>query len=247
MKPSKVKIYFSFRSPYSWFGTRLLEKKGLGPASKLPYVPFFEPDATWAALLRERNAAFPYSAMSRDKHYYVLQDVKRLARIYGVPLRWPIDENPDWSVPHVTYLACRRRGLGAAFFWSVYRERWEKGTNVWLWETMESLLRQLDTDAGAMLRLARSREITEAATEALCEASDDGVFGVPFFIHNREKFWGVDRLDLFLDSLGADFCAAARVEGPSPYLTEREGSAATVAGTPPDLAPLAEDHAGGCG
>jgi hypothetical protein len=60
----------------------------------------------------------------------------------------------------------------------------------------------------------------------------DGVFGVPFFVHGREKFWGLDRLETFAES----------IRSAVPDGAQQEPHAVAVA-----MAASDDGHAGGCG
>ena len=101
MKRRQPKFYFSFRSPYSWMGAKLLEERLGAETQSIQYVPFFEPDETSTALLLERGERFVYTPMTREKHLYILQDVKRLTHKFGYSMTWPIDREPHWEVSHL--------------------------------------------------------------------------------------------------------------------------------------------------
>jgi 2-hydroxychromene-2-carboxylate isomerase len=245
MKDKRIRIYFSFRSPYSWFAMHRLNREGLGPDAAIEYLPFFEPNAYWSERLRKRGGEFLYTPMRKEKHYYILQDIRRLAVKHRFPLVWPIDKNPDWSVPHLTYLACRHFNLHTPFFWRVYRERWEKGTDIWLWENMRRILRELTEAAEAIIAAAQGETVGALAEDALFAIYADDVFGVPYFIHGRDRFWGLDRLPDFLNSLGEKVQTLRVPEYPG----YRESK---IPKPPPEKfeslsQPYETDHAGGCG
>ncbi len=100
MSPARRKVfYFSFRSPYSWMAHRLAEQI---PDLDIEYRPFFEPDLVTEALLAERGGSVIYTPMSREKHLYMLQDVRRLAGRLGFPLTWPVDREPWCGNPPIS-------------------------------------------------------------------------------------------------------------------------------------------------
>ena len=39
--------------------------------------------------------------MSREKHFYILKDIKRLATDLNYQQVWPVDRN-GWDLPHLT-------------------------------------------------------------------------------------------------------------------------------------------------
>ncbi len=73
--------------------------------------------------------------------------------------------------------------------------------------------------------------VREEATAALLHLDRDGVFGVPFFIAGREKFWGIDRLPRFADAVRSAGAAAAPLT---------DGASTAMPG-------FDDGHAGGCG
>ncbi|MEU7647503.1 2-hydroxychromene-2-carboxylate isomerase [Streptomyces huasconensis] len=228
--------YFSLRSPYSWLAHRQLTNRHPEVAAAVEWRPFWEPDARSAALLAERGGTFPYTPMSKDKHLYILQDVRRLARQAGVEPAWPIDRDPVWEVPHLAYLAASDADLGPRFISRAHQLRWEEGRNICDPAVMAELAAELGLPPDRFARAAEDEELRARGVEALLDVDRDGVFGVPFFVHRREKFWGLDRLDAFVRSVtGSDGDA-------SPDARTEPGPVRVVLGTGGD-----QGHAGGCG
>lgn len=195
------RFYFSFRSPYSWVAARLLhDEYGVGP-DEVEYIPTWEPDGATRALLEARGGKILYSTMSRQKHLYILQDIKRLTTRLGYPMKWPIDREPWWELPNLAYLAARREGKDRAFFWAAYRARWEEGEDICTVETVKRLAEASGLDPAVAAAAPDDAELRAEGAEALFRCYRDGVFGVPFFIKGYEKFWGVDRLELFIAAL----------------------------------------------
>jgi 2-hydroxychromene-2-carboxylate isomerase len=195
------RFYFSFRSPYSWIAARLLrDEYGVGP-DVVEYIPTWEPDGETRALLEARGGRVIYSTMSREKHLYILQDIKRLTTRLGYRMKWPVDREPWWELPNLAYLAARREGREREFFWAAYRARWEAGEDICSVETVKRLAAESGLDPEAAGAAPSDGELRAQGTEALFRCYRDGVFGVPFFIKGYEKFWGVDRVELFVAAL----------------------------------------------
>jgi 2-hydroxychromene-2-carboxylate isomerase len=203
------RFYFSFRSPYSWVAARLLnDRYGVGP-DEVEYIPTWEPDGETRALLEARGGRVLYSTMSREKHFYILQDIKRLTARLGYRMKWPIDREPWWELPNLAYLAARREGKGREFFDAAYRARWEEGEDICSVETVKRLAAGAGLDPEAAASAPGDGELRAQGAEALFRCYRDGVFGVPFFIKGYEKFWGVDRLELFVAALRGQSGATA--------------------------------------
>jgi len=168
---------------------------------ELDYIPTWEPDKVTLALLQERGGKVLYHPMSREQHLYILQDIKRLATNLGYRIAWPVDHEPWWELPNLACLAARQQGKGREFFHHLYRTRWEEGGNICSPEVIRRLADELDLDTEAVLRAPENPELRREGAEALLRCYRDGVFGVPFFVVGHEKFWGVDRISLFVAAL----------------------------------------------
>lgn len=80
----KAKINFSLRSPYSWLSSHDLPGEYRDVADAVEWRPLWEPDERNECALADCGEQFPYAAMSRAKHFYILQDVARLTAARSV-------------------------------------------------------------------------------------------------------------------------------------------------------------------
>ncbi|MGW0778262.1 DsbA family protein [Streptomyces sp. NPDC002835] len=197
--------YFSFRSPYSWMAYRDLTGSHPDVADRIEWLPFWEPDESAQDQLERSDIKLPYVAMSKEKHLYILQDVRRLARARGLEMVWPVDPAPRWEVSHLAYLAAEELGAGREFIDETYRARWELGDDISDPETMGRIGKTLGLDGEALAGAHQDPRIRERGIAALASLHRDGVFGVPFFISGFDKFWGVDRLTDFVGTARAHF------------------------------------------
>ncbi|MEV1025806.1 DsbA family protein [Streptomyces sp. NPDC050264] len=232
-KNKTPRFYFSLRSPYSWLAYRTVMTEHRDLAERLEWVPFFEPDPLSARLMADQGGRFPYSEMSREKNRYVLQDVGRITKSLGIRVTWPVDRDPVWEVPHLGYLVAARQGRGHDYIDAVYRARFGQGRDICDPQTIEDIGWELGIDP---LRLSRASDRPELRAEGiriLLDVCRDGVFGVPFFVHGYSRYWGIDRLDAFVEHL--------RSQGEPATAIPRELTAVGI-GTATD-----DGHAGGCG
>ena len=224
------RCYFNFRSPYSWLALHDLTTYHGDLVQRLDWRPFWDPSVESLALLAAAGGRFVYTPMSREKHFYVLADVRRLATERGLRVTWPIDRAPRWELAHLAYSVAARSGVGTAYAMAISRARWEHGRDISDAATVVEIGADVGMDPARIVRLADDPAAAEHGTAMLMDAYRDGVFGVPFFINGREKFWGVDRLDAFVKTV--------RSGGP----TAPEPVPETVATAAGD-----DGHAGGCG
>jgi 2-hydroxychromene-2-carboxylate isomerase len=219
----RSRLYFSFRSPFSWLLVRRLDVLAPGAFDQLELLPYWEPDARTAAELAELGAEIHYAAMSKAKHLYILQDTKRIATALGTPITWPVDTAPWWEPSHLTWLHAQRAGRGRAFYDAVVAARWERGEDISRPETIAELAASVGIEPTAQPAWEEP-EIRAQAADALFAAYEDDVFGVPYMKAGWRRFWGYDRLDAFLAAAGlADAIAdpivdPVAVEIPEPVL-----------------------------
>lgn len=197
------RVYFSFRSPYSW-----LALHRLGPGTEhrgIEYIPYWEPGEEIRARLHELGGGIHYAPMSKAKHLYILGDARRLARAAGLNITWPVDREPSWDLPHLLWLHLSVEGRDP---WPLYRalvaERWENGGDIFSADSIQRVLRREQFEGVSQLIEAASDEgLIRHAADLMYDAWMDDVFGIPYFRVGFDRFWGYDRLDGFLDRIGA--------------------------------------------
>src|ERR1700722_2077127 len=234
------RVYFSFRSPYTWMALHRLMDAVPDAHDVLEFIPFWEPDPDTEKALAERDAAFHYAEMSKAKHLYILHDTKRLASKLGLKMAWPIDIDPWWEVPHLAWLLARDLGIGAEFFAAVLKARWERGENICDPAVIAAIGASLGADGDTLAAAARDKTVRAAGVDCLARAYEDDVFGVPYFRIGPHRFWGFDRVGDFLGAL-------------LPALSRPVGAWCTDPALPAPVPPAAVTHAydtdtaGGCG
>jgi 2-hydroxychromene-2-carboxylate isomerase len=229
----RPRLYFSFRSPFSWLLIGRLRRQAPLVWSELEAIPYWEPDARMSEALAGRGASIRYAPMSKAKHLYILQDVKRLSAGLGLTMRWPVDVTPWWEPSHLGWLVARRHGREDAFYDAVVEARWGRGEDISQPDVVADAARAAGLDGAELLAAADGEAIRAQGTECLGRAYEDDVFGVPYLIAGWQRFWGYDRLDAFLEAVGASGAAPAGA-----------GVPAAVLGSP---YPYDTDTAGGCG
>jgi len=234
----KPRLYFSLRSPFSWMAIRQLTERIPDADEHIEFVPYFEPGAEMAAALVEQGGEYHYTAMSKAKHLYILNDTKRLAAKFGYEMKWPLDVDPQWELPHLAWIKARELGVHREYYRAVTEARWERGEDICEAGVLGPLLESAGLPAEPLLAAVADPRIRAAGVEALLDIYHNDIFGVPYFKWGTQRFWGLDRLD--------DFLAVFE-----PTLQDAEPAADPLAGIPaPALAAVgAFDHdtAGGCG
>lgn len=196
---------------------------------EVEYIPFWEIDDTSREMLSEKGGEHFYTPMSKAKHLYILQDIKRITSKLGLQLKWPPSpDNQHWEIPHLAYLYARREGKGGIFFRKVHESRWNRGENICDPEIVAEIAEGCGLDGERTANAFQDPPIREESVGELTKAYEDGVFGIPFFVHGHNKFWGIDRFELFVRSVRGEIADLSLDFGQfSPYYET--------------------DHPGGCG
>lgn len=225
----RPRLFFSFRSPYSWLTVHRLRARVPDAFEAIDWFPYWDPDERTDRGLRERGAEFHYVQMSRAKHLYLLTDTKRLAGAEGLPMAWPVDVDPWWELPHLAWLRARREGLAVPFYEAVTAARWERGEDVCTPDVIRTAAEVAGLDPDLAVGAPEDDDIRREGVDCLVTAYEDDIFGIPYLQWRRHRFWGLDRLDAFLDTWRRD---PEPDPGPVPAATAR---------------PYDHDTAGGCG
>jgi 2-hydroxychromene-2-carboxylate isomerase len=194
----RPRLYFSFRSPYSWLTVRRLRAVVPDLFEAMDCYPYWDPDERTNAALAGRGGEFHYIQMSRAKHLYMLMDTKRLAQREGLAMAWPVDVDSWWELPHLAWLWARRQGRAWEFYDAVTQARWGRADNICDEAVIRAAARQAGLDPGQAVAAPEDPSIREEAVGCLYQAYLDDVFGIPYLKWGRHRFWGFDRLDDFL-------------------------------------------------
>ncbi|MDQ1721466.1 MAG: hypothetical protein QOI26_1200 [Pseudonocardiales bacterium] len=195
----RPRLYFSFRSPYSWLTVQRLREVAPNPSEVMDCVPYWDPDEKTNAALADRGGEFHYVQMSRAKHLYMLMDTKRLAQQRDIAMAWPVDIDSWWELPHLAWLQARRVGREWQFYDAITEARWGRGDDICTTEVVRAAAEEAGLDPDRAVLAADDPEIRAEAVGCLYQAYLDDIFGIPYLKFGPHRFWGLDRLDAFLD------------------------------------------------
>jgi 2-hydroxychromene-2-carboxylate isomerase len=240
------RLFFSFRSPFSWMAVEKLRRRVPDLMDHVEFIPYWEPDHITTRALQERNVEFHYVQMSKAKHLYILQDTKRLVQALNLQMAWPVDVNPRWEIPHLGWLKARRLGCEAQFYTAVTNARWQRGANICDPNLINAIAASLDLDGEAIARAIDDPEIRADGVECLTEAYEDDIFGVPYMRIGPHRFWGFDRVDNFLEVLLSTLDTAGITKTSQEQQNKSDEQDVPVE-LQMDVGAYDKDSAGGCG
>ncbi len=204
----ELSFFFGLRSPYAWLAQRLLHKHlGTEARARIEWVPYWEPTPATLAALERQGGRILYRPMSRERHLYILGDVKALTARLGLQLRWPVDgAAPQWEFAHRACLMAPPEHA-ASVRNTLFSARWEHGLDIADPAVVAGLCRGLGLPQ--LPASLDSAAADERAVAALLRAHRLGVFGLPTFAWGRQRWWGVDRLPFALRAAGLPWQALA--------------------------------------
>lgn len=193
MTATIVEMFLDPVSPYAWLAMERVDEivRAGGRIACRPVL--------FAALLNANATRGPAEVPA--KRAYLFRDVMRQAKRMNLPFRGPPSHpfNPlaALRVMHAVEdeaqrLLVARRLLAAA---------WRDGLDISDLENLRAVLAD-GFDADALCAASTSPEIKARLRSATQAAVDAGVFGVPTFRVGNELFWGSDRVDTVIWTLG---------------------------------------------
>ncbi len=183
-----IRVYHSFRSPYSRLGLHILAREGVDAE----LIPFTGPP---------EGVAFNDPTANPLKLAYYMQDAPRMTMRMGLPINPPQPFDVDLTASYKAAVAAVRDGKGLAFALEVSDARWGKGRDISDLSVLEGCAEKAGWDKNAV-ELAQDDQ--SVAAEMKCHRdliAEDGVFGVPFAVMGPKKYWGHDRFGLLVEDM----------------------------------------------
>ncbi len=186
-----MRFYFHFRSPYSWLAVERLARDP---------IPFHGVPAAGVP------AHLDPSAGVTPRLSYLVEDVTRIAERLGLPLQWPQVMDTEWVRPNAAFWMAQRQGAGAPFVTAAFQRRFRHGEDLGEGTVIAQAASDAGLDPEPIVAAMDDEAIHKDLNRAMVGFRDDGVCGVPFFVHGtddgRQRFWGQDRLADLRASLG---------------------------------------------
>jgi 2-hydroxychromene-2-carboxylate isomerase len=186
-----IRLYFSFRSPYSWLAV-FRAPATLGPTGlSIEYIPVFPPPD------------FPNDpARVPAKLEYIREDIERQARAYGLVAAPLAKLDCEWIKPHAAFMYALDQARGHEFALEVFAARFSRSQDI----GDDTVIAQCATNAGldpaATVAAQSERSLQERVFLGMIRGvQEDAIFGVPLFVYKGERFWGNDRIEWLLRSL----------------------------------------------
>lgn len=193
-------VYFDVASPFAYLGLTQLPAL----AERCGVVPRLVPILLGALFRAIGQVDVPLHAMPDNKQRYMLAEMTRWARWWGVPFAMPRKFPQRTVAAQRLCVLAAERGFadGARLAIALGRAMWAEARDLEDDDTLRGVL----GDAGLpreWVERTREPEVKARLAAFTSEAQAAGVFGVPtFVVGGRHLFWGQDRLELVVRALG---------------------------------------------
>ena len=199
---SRLAFYYDFSSPYSYLAAARIEMLTKDYGIELKWCPIL-----LGPIFRRQGLESSPFVVNRRKGAYMWRDMARLTAYHDLPFQKPSVFPLNSLLPARIAFAGRKAPWIGSFTRAVFHMAFALDEDISRPELMLALLRELDLDGEAVMRLANSNETKIGLRAAVAEAEAKGVFGAPSLITERgELFWGNDRLEAALDAAYARIC-----------------------------------------
>lgn len=189
-------FYFDFMSPFAYLAHTQLPALAALYELQIAYHAIDLP----AAKLAIGNTAPPNVSMP-VKLRYLVTDMQRWARRYGVPLAFPKTLKSARLNRGLYYAA--DRGCESDYVRAAWLPTWGQGGDMGDEALIADIARAMGWDAAAFLAFTESPQAQERYARDNREAQARGVFGAPTMMLDDQMWWGNDRLGFLEEHLAA--------------------------------------------
>ncbi|MBJ2267406.1 2-hydroxychromene-2-carboxylate isomerase [Pseudomonas sp. MF6772] len=191
-----LEFFFDLGSPTTYLAYTQLPGICAETGSQLVYQPIL-----LGGIFKATGNASPVTIPAKGR--YLLQDLARYAKRYGVPLKF----NPHFPINTLTLMRAvtgiqlRQPERFIDFIDCLFRAIWVEGRNMGDPAVVAAVLAQHHFDPAQVLELTQDEEVKNALKHKTEEAIARGMFGAPAMFVGQQLFFGQDRLDFVREAL----------------------------------------------
>ena len=191
-----LEFFFDLGSPTTYLAYTQLPGICAETGSQLVYQPIL-----LGGIFKATGNASPVTIPAKGR--YLLQDLARYAKRYGVPLKF----NPHFPINTLTLMRAvtgiqlRQPERFIDFIDCLFRAIWVEGRNMGDPAVVAAVLAQHHFDPAQVLELTQDEEVKDALKHKTEDAIARGMFGAPAMFVGQQLFFGQDRLDFVREAL----------------------------------------------
>lgn len=190
---ANIRCYFDFISPYAYLGWMKIQKLQESHSVQLEAQPVL-----FAAFLNHHGHKGP--AEIPPKRLFVGKDVFRRCVKAKLPIQLPASHpfNPLLALRLVE--SYKNSEKQHELISTIFLACWGHGRDITKPEVLHSILEEMgEENPSEKLAQAATDENKESLKQAVEQAVQAGVFGVPAFLIDKELFWGQDQNGFIID------------------------------------------------
>ena len=193
---TEIKFYFAYTSPFTYLAMEPAYALERTHRVQLRFIPY-------GVNIRRVYGDIPTRSHRDDlKVRYLYLDVRRFAKERGLTIYPP---KKIYSARFAFYggMCADDQGLFRAYADRVFERFWKHELDVESVDALTAILTEIGASTDKFLSYIgdENAEAKPRLKEGFAEADRDGVFGVPTFVINGERFWGYDRIDWLIKKL----------------------------------------------
>lgn len=187
---NSIDFYFDFSSPYGYFASTRIDEL----AAKHDRGVIWRPILLGAVFKITGQQPLPTIPL---KGSYAKHDLARSARLFGVPYKSPTKFPIAGQAPSRAFywVADRDPLLARKLAQALYHAYFVEDRDISSPEITANVAAKLGVDKDQVLQALGDPAVKQRLATEVDAAIERGVFGSPFFIVDKEPFWGSDRLD----------------------------------------------------
>lgn len=190
----RIEFFYDYASTYSYLAHLEIEKLARAQGAELVFRPMvlgFVFKATGNAM----PAAVPAKAT------YMMADVRRWVRQYGLPFTMPSAFPTNTIRALRAAVAALDEGSFSAYHHAVMKAYWAGDRDIGDAATLAAVVTAAGLDGPRLVARAEEPAIKEGLKANTDDAIARGVFGAPTFFVGDQMFWGNDRLSFVAEAL----------------------------------------------
>jgi 2-hydroxychromene-2-carboxylate isomerase len=192
----RIEFFYDYASTYSYLAHREVEALAVRHGAEIAYRPMVL-GFVFKATGNSMPAAVPAKAS------YMVHDVRRWVRHYGLPFHMPSVFPTNTIRALRGAVAALAEGTFLAYHHAVMEAYWANDQDIGDADVLAAVATRAGLDGPRLVARAEEAPIKEQLKANTDDAIARGVFGAPTFFVGDQMFWGNDRLQFVAEALGA--------------------------------------------
>lgn len=192
-----LEFFFDFGSPTTYLAWTQLPKIAAAAGATIVWQPML-----LGAVFKATGNQSPVTIPAKGR--YMLQDMARFARRYGVAMTF----NPHFPINTLTLMRGAAGYLDTPHFQTyvtaIFNALWVEQKNLGKPEVIAQVLSAAGLDPQEFEQLINTESVKERLKAITEQAIKRGAFGAPTFFVDNEMHFGQDRLDFVAEALQRD-------------------------------------------